>query len=53
MVVGYPLKQNIGKKVDPENELVGKKISFTSINRPSKKGGEFAEIVPESIKQAY
>lgn len=41
-----------GKKIDPEKVLVGKKCTFLVVNEKGKgKGGEFARIVSESLKQ--
>lgn len=41
-----------GDKVDLDNVLIGQRVSFMTINKPSKTGkGIFAEIVEGSIKQ--
>lgn len=40
---------DVGKKMNPEKELVGKKCQFQTITEDTK-NGTFARVLPESVK---
>jgi len=43
-------KFEVGKKVDPNKILAGRKVEFMTLTKRNKDGKEYAEIVEDSIK---
>jgi len=50
LLVAFGEEFEVGKKVKPEELLVGKKVQLMTINKKNKDNKEFARVVEDSVK---